>query len=321
LRRKRLNFKQRDFITGELKNVGYVEMRNADDDPDEETEDAEQEEETEEPDEPEEEPDEPAAFPPKSDDPEENPDEEPDEETVDLYFYGDIGGAAWETADFEEDKCPQDVQDFFNSIPDNAAVNIYMNSGGGDAYAGLAIANMIRRHKGKTTGHVDGLAASIASVIVSGCDRVVIHTGGQFMVHKPLTIAWGNANDFKDAIKRLDACQDCITDIYMTKAKAGVTRDQITKLVNAETWLGATTAQRYFNFETDSSTAAVAAKSSYYATYKHVPQNIGRKPATKDTNDIVAAVIAALDDREARKAAAETEELQGILDSLENYGA
>lgn len=274
MRRKRLNFKARDYITGELKNVGYVEMRNAD--------------------------------------------EEPEGTPVALYFYGDIGGAAWETADFAEDKCPQDVQDFFNAIPDNAPVDIFMNSGGGDAYAGLAIANMIRRHKGKTTGHVDGLAASIASVIVSGCDRVVIHTGGQFMVHKPLTIAWGNANDFKDAIKRLDACQDCITDIYMTKAKAGVTRDQITKLVNAETWLGATTAQKYFNFDTDNGTAAVAASSSYYGQYRHTPQNL-LKPADS-TADIVAAVVKALDEREAAKAAAEKQELQDIINSLDNYG-
>ncbi len=309
MRRKRLNFKARDYITGELKNVGYVEMRNADEEPEETEDDGEQEEGEKE---------ETLLFPPQSEE-EENPDEEPEETPVALYFYGDIGGAAWETADFAEDKCPQDVQDFFNAIPDNAPVDIFMNSGGGDAYAGLAIANMIRRHKGKTTGHVDGLAASIASVIVSGCDRVVIHTGGQFMVHKPLTIAWGNANDFKDAIKRLDACQDCMTDIYMTKAKAGVTRDQITKLVNAETWLGATTAQKYFNFDTDNGTAAVAASSSYYGQYRHTPQNL-LKPADS-TADIVAAVVKALDEREAAKAAAEKQELQDIINSLDNYGA
>lgn len=304
MKRKRLNFKARDYITGELKNVGYVEMRNADD-PEEEPEDEEEEQEPE------------AAATPAPEPVSEPPEEEPEEEPVALYFYGDIGGAAWETADFAEDKCPQDVQEFFNSIPDNAPVDIYMNSGGGDAYAGLAIANMIRRHGGKTTGHVDGLAASIASVIVSGCDRVIIHTGGQFMVHKPLTIAWGNANDFRDAIKRLDACQDCITDIYMTKAKAGVSRDQITKLINAETWLGAATAQKYFNFEVDATTAAVAANSSYYGHYRHTPQNL-LKTSADSAADIVAAVIQALDDRDA---AAREKELQDILNSLDNYGA
>lgn len=312
MKRKRLNFKARDFITGELKNVGYVEIRNADD-PDEEEEKTDEEGEEEETGAP--------ALPPKNDEEEEPEEEEEEEPAVDMYFYGDIGGAAWETQSYAEDRCPQDVQDFFNSIPENAPVNVYMNSGGGDAYAGLAIANMIRRHKGKTTGHVDGLAASIASVIVSGCDDVIIHNGGQFMVHKPLTIAMGNANDFKDAIKRLDACQDCIVDVYMTKAKAGVTRDTIQKLVNAETWLGATTAQKYFDFKTDDTTAAVAANSSYLAAYKHTPQNLIKKPKGDNTANIVAAVIAALDARDARKQAADAQEMQDILNSLDNYGA
>lgn len=310
MKRKRLNFKQRDYITGELKNVGYVEMRNADEDDPEEMPDAEETEESDE----EKDPDAPLLFPPgAADDP-----EEPEDDPVDLYFYGDIGGAAWETADYAEDKCPQDVQDFFNAIPPNAPVNIYMNSGGGDAYAGLAIANMIRRHKGKTTGHVDGLAASIASVIVSGCDKVIIHNGGQFMMHKPLTIAMGNANDFKTTIKRLDACQECITDIYMLKAKAGVTRDTITKLINAETWLGSATAQKYFDFEADNTQAAVAAKSGYLSSYRHTPQNLLNKPSS--TQEIVDAVLSALDRRDAQKAEREQQEINDILADLDKYG-
>lgn len=315
MKRKRLNFKQRDYITGELKNVGYVEMRNADEDEPEEMPDAEEPDKDEPEEEPDEEPGAPLVFPPGAEDDEDEPEESP----VDLYFYGDIGGAAWETADFAEDKCPQDVQDFFNSIPENAPVNVFMNSGGGDAYAGLAIANMIRRHKGKTTGHVDGLAASIASVIVSGCDKVIIHNGGQFMMHKPLTIAIGNANDFKTTIKRLDACQDCITDIYMLKAKAGVTRDTITKLINAETWLGSATAQKYFDFEADNTQAAVAAKSGYLSSYRHTPQNL--KTAPGSTQEIVNAVLAALDQRDAQKEAKEQQEIADILASLDNYGA
>lgn len=312
MKRKRLNFKQRDYITGELKNVGYVEMRNADEDEPEEMPDAEEQEETDDP-EKEKETGAPLVFPPGADG-----EDDPEDDPVDLYFYGDIGGAAWETADFAEDKCPQDVQDFFNSIPQNAPVNVYMNSGGGDAYAGLAIANMIRRHKGKTTGHVDGLAASIASVIVSGCDKVIIHNGGQFMMHKPLTIAIGNANDFKTTIKRLDACQDCITDIYMLKAKAGVTRDTITKLINAETWLGSATAQKYFDFEADTTQAAVAAKSGYLSSYRHTPKNLLSKPGS--TQEIIDAVLAALEQRDARREAAEQQEINDILASLDKYG-
>ena len=312
MRKRRLNFKARDYITGELKNVGYMEIRSAQENPEEDP-DAEQTEDPEEEENPDEDP---------NKDPEEDPDKEPfppkqeesEEDPVDLYFYGDIGGATWESEDIET-KCPQDVQDFFNAIPAAAPVNVYMNSGGGDAYAGLAIANMIRRHKGKTTGHVDGLAASIASVIVAGCDEVIIHNGGQFMMHKPLTIAIGNANDFKDTIKRLDACQDCITDVYMSKVKPGITRDAITKLINAETWLGAASAQKYFNFKSDAAQAAIAAKSGYLKSYRHTPKSLLNIP-THTTQEVVDAVLAALDEREARK----QQELQEVLEGLENYG-
>lgn len=283
MKKKVLTFKARDTISGGLRNVGYVEMKNVD-----------------------------TGFSPGK--------EEEEDDPVDLYFYGDIGGAEWQTADFAEDKCPKDVQDFFDSIPENAAVNVYMNSGGGDAYAGLAIANIIRRHKGKTTGHVDGLAASIASVIVSGCDRVIVHTGGQFMMHKPLTIAWGNADDFQETIKRLDVCQESITDIYMTKAKAGITRDQITKMINAETWLGAEAAQTYFDFETDSTTAAVAADSNFFVRYTKIPENLVSRQQI-DIDNLVATVLAALDQREADRKTGEEQELQDIIASLDRYGA
>lgn len=318
MRKRRLNFKARDYITGELKNVGYMEIRGVQEEPEEDP-DAEQTEDPEEDENPDEDPNE---------DPEEDPDKEPgtsapfppkqeetEEDPVDLYFYGDIGGAAWESEGDVETKCPQDVQDFFNAIPAAAPVNVYMNSGGGDAYAGLAIANMIRRHKGKTTGHVDGLAASIASVIVAGCDEVVIHNGGQFMMHKPLTIAIGNANDFKDVIKRLDACQDCITDVYMSKVKPGITRDTITKLINAETWLGSASVQKYFNFKSDAAQAAIAAKSGYLKSYRHTPKSLLDTP-THTTQEVIDAVLAALDEREARK----QQELQEVLEGLENYG-
>ena len=313
MRKRRLNFKGRDYITGELKNVGYVEMRvRAATDPEEKPEEpdgdgleeAEPEEE-----EQEEQPDE-----------EEQPEkaQEPDEEeTVDLYFYGDIGGAAWQTEESTEDKCPQDVQDFFAQIPPNAAVNIHMNSGGGDAYAGIAISNIIRAHKGKTVGHVDGLAASIASVIVSGCDRVIIHAGGQFMVHKPLTIALGNADDFKDTIKRLDACQECITDVYMTKAKAGVTRDQITKLINAESWLNGPKAQKYFDFEVDNGGAPVAAcRSTYFGSYHNMPANITKKP-TYAHDAMVDAFLSAWEQVQQRQ---EAKQKADLLRGLDKFG-
>ena len=140
---------------------------------------------------------------------------------VELYIYGDIVSSAWDKWT-SEDTCPQDITDFLNGIDNNAELTVYFNSCGGDVFAGIGIYNILKRHKGHITGIVDGIAASIASVILMACDDIVVSTGAQIMIHKPLTMAWGNADDFAAVISQLDSCQQMITDIYMTKAKEGV---------------------------------------------------------------------------------------------------
>ena len=65
------------------------------------------------------------------------------------------------------------------------------------------------------------------------------------MIHKPLSWAYGNADDFQRLISELDKCQKSITDIYMGRVKEGVTEEQVTDLINAETWMTAEEAKAY----------------------------------------------------------------------------
>lgn len=126
-----------------------------------------------------------------------------------------------------EDRCPQDIADFLNQLDGYEDIDIYFNSGGGDVFAGLAIYNQLKRYSGHKVGYVDGMAASIASVIMFACDELHFATGAQAMIHKPLCMAWGNADDFKEVIKQLDLCEDSILDVYEEHLKEGVTRDKI----------------------------------------------------------------------------------------------
>ena len=89
-----------------------------------------------------------------------------------LYFYGDIVSATWESMWYEEDRCPQDIADFLNQLDGYEDIDIYFNSGGGDVFAGLAIYNQLKRYSGHKVGYVDGMAASIASVIMFACDEL-----------------------------------------------------------------------------------------------------------------------------------------------------
>lgn len=226
------------------------------------------------------------------------------EEKAKLYFYGDIVSATWQSMWYEEDKCPQDIADFINQIDDSKEIEVYFNSGGGDVFAGIAIYNLLKRHSGKVTGYIDGLAASIASVILCACDEVVREAGSQVMIHKPWSWDMGNANDFRKLADDLDKCEDCILDIYMTKTQKGVTREEIAALVEAETWLSDDMFD-YFNFSNGGNAAAQACSSMYFDKYANIPKSLmnkkDKKEQTINADEIANAVISKIEEKEERK--------------------
>lgn len=199
---------------------------------------------------------------------------------ADLYFYGDIVSESWQSDWYNEDKCPQDVADLLNSIEKNATLNIYINSGGGDAFGGIAIYNLLKRHPGQKTVHVDALAASVASVIAMAGDRIIIPRTAQIMVHKPWGYQIGNADEMRKAADALDACQESIMAVYMENAAEGVDRETIEALVNAETWLTGERAAQYFNIEVEEGVnVAACCGSAYFNRYKNMPETLAQDEA------------------------------------------
>jgi ATP-dependent protease ClpP protease subunit len=237
-----------------------------------------------------------------------------------LYFYGDIVSATWESEWCEEDKCPQDIADFLNQLDGYEEIDIYFNSGGGDVFAGLAIHNQLKRFSGHKVGHIDGIAASIASVIMFACDELHFSTGAQAMIHKPLCVAWGNADVFKGVIDQLNLCEESILDIYMEHAKEGVTRNKIKSLMSAETWFNGEKLSEYFDVEIEEKAAVAACASDYFDKYGNVPEQMKEI----DTKNIVDAVLAEMEKRNQEKAEAEKQKIEDekedILDDLYLYG-
>ena len=206
---------------------------------------------------------------------------------VELYIYGDIVSSAWDKWT-SEDTCPQDITDFLNGIDNNAELTVYFNSCGGDVFAGIGIYNILKRHKGHITGIVDGIAASIASVILMACDDIVVSTGAQIMIHKPLSWAYGNADDFQRLISELDKCQKSITDIYMGRVKEGVTEEQVTDLINAETWMTAEEAKEIFDVQIEERPAVAACVGWMMENFKKAPEGI----KTQSADDVTAKITA-----------------------------
>jgi ATP-dependent Clp endopeptidase proteolytic subunit ClpP len=116
------------------------------------------------------------------------------------------------------------------------AIDLHVNSPGGDAFEGLAIMNSLRKHPATVTAYVDGMAASIASVIVAGgADKVVMGLGAEIMIHNPAANVGGSdARDLREIADRLDQMRDNLASIYMHKA--GGDLEFWRAAMDAETW-------------------------------------------------------------------------------------
>ncbi len=97
-------------------------------------------------------------------------------------------------------------------------IEVRLNSPGGAAFDGIAIMNALRAHPANIEIHVDGLAASAASVIAMGGDQVIMHRGATLMIHDASVIAWGPAATLRKATESVDKLSNTIAGIYAAKA-------------------------------------------------------------------------------------------------------
>ena len=205
--------------------------------------------------------------------------------TADLYFYGDIVSNWWGAWD-DTDQYPEAIRDFLKG-QEGKDLNIYINSGGGSVFAGMAIYNMLKRHKGHKTVYVDGLAASIASIIALAGDKIIIPSNAFLMIHKPWSWGMGNSNDFRKMADDLDAIQKGIMNVYEDNLVDGVEMAEIEKMVDEETWLNGNEASKYFSkIEVSEENNAAACASDYFKNYKNIPSHFNKvltPPKPKNT--------------------------------------
>ena len=219
------------------------------------------------------------------------------ETAADLCFFGDINSESlgeWQKY-YPEDKAPKDVQDFLDQLDGVSKINVHINSGGGSVFGGIAIYNILKRHNAEITVYVEGLAASIASVIAMAGDRIIIPENAQMMIHKPSSITWGNADEMRKEADILDGCQKVILNTYMQHTKEGVTAEQINALIDAETWKNGREWQEFFNIEVSEKNNAAACVSDYFEQYNKLPDELRENPEPQTVNigSMVDAIAAA----------------------------
>lgn len=120
-------------------------------------------------------------------------------------------------------------------LGDVSKITVRINSPGGAVHDGIAIYNALRSHGARIEVLVEGLAASIASIIAMSGDKITMLTGSMMMVHSPWTFALGNAEEMRQVADVLEKHEQALLDVYAKRS--GKDRDEIKELLAAETWM------------------------------------------------------------------------------------
>src|SRR5690606_6736601 len=150
-----------------------------------------------------------------------------------LLLYGEISDTTW----WGDEVTPKLFWEELQKLGDTKELKVYINSPGGDVFAGQAIYSMLSRYQAQVTVYVDGLAASAASLIAMAGNRVIMPRNAMMMIHNPWTYAWGDANAFLQIAAELEKIREAMIPVY--QAKTGLTRDEISRLLDAETCMTA----------------------------------------------------------------------------------
>lgn len=155
-----------------------------------------------------------------------------------IEIYGTIG-QDWFGDGVSPKKFKQDV----DALGELDRLNVHVHSYGGSVFEGWAIYNTLESHAAQVHVYVDGSAMSMASVILQAADVRHIAKNGTVMIHNPVSIAFGGADEFRKAAEHLDKIRDQIIDVYMEKSTAS--REEVARMMDEETYMNAEEALKH----------------------------------------------------------------------------
>lgn len=157
-----------------------------------------------------------------------------------LYIYDDVseyGSFDWVTWEYTESETSAE---FFKKtlaeIPENATIELHINSCGGSVKEGIAIYNQLKQKKCKEiVAYIDGFAYSIASIIMQAADRRIMGVGTSILIHNMWMAVAGNAAELRKAADDLDVLMESNRQVYMERVN--ITEDELIEMLNNETYL------------------------------------------------------------------------------------
>jgi ATP-dependent protease ClpP protease subunit len=150
---------------------------------------------------------------------------------------------------------------------------ISINSDGGDVSTGFAIFNMLQRHPARKVVRIDGLAASMASVIAMVGDEVIMPANAMLMIHNPWGSVTGGAEQIQSFGGALGTMRDNIVSAYVKRTK--LSAETIRGLMDAESWLSAEEAVKLGFADRVEAPLAMAAIANLpdVSRFKNAPRN------------------------------------------------
>lgn len=151
-----------------------------------------------------------------------------------LYIYEMIGAGF-----FGDGITASSVKDALDKVRGVKALNIYVNSEGGDVFEGKAIHNLLKRFDAEKTLYVDGICASIATHIAMAADRVVTAANATWMIHEAWSLAMGSAKDLRAMADVLEKETLSLAETYVGKTGKKCSLSELQQMMADETWMNA----------------------------------------------------------------------------------
>lgn len=156
-----------------------------------------------------------------------------------LYIYDDVtqyGTFNWSTWEYEESETSAKYfRDQLEAIPDADTIELHINSGGGSVKEGVAIYTQLRQKASKKIGYVDGVAYSVAFLILQACDERVMGLGTSALIHNMWMSVAGNAKELRKAADDLDVLMESNRQVFLERSS--LEEQKLIEMMEAETFL------------------------------------------------------------------------------------
>jgi ATP-dependent Clp endopeptidase proteolytic subunit ClpP len=195
---------------------------------------------------------------------------------LEILLYDEIGESL-----FGESTTAKNFSEDLKTAGAVSRIHLRVNSPGGNVFDGLAIYNTLLAHGATVTAQVDGIAASIAGVILMAASKISIAENALIMIHNPFVATAGDAEDMRKMAETLDKVKSSMVTAYRRHAKKS--KNEIAAMMDAETWMDADEAMdagfadRVLSAGEDAGMAAAVDLSKF----RKVPQQIAARFAAK----------------------------------------